>query len=114
MSGRPRHYIFEASYALELQKSKNTRMKRHNKGLACHGHAAMSNTPWTSMAVTPNSYRTWTFKLRHEALPKSFVYLLPLSRLSCLDIHVSEWVSLEDYHLVCIAWATTYSRMIWL
>ena len=27
-------------------------MKRHDKGLASHGHAAMGNTPWTSKTVT--------------------------------------------------------------
>ena len=27
-------------------------MKRHDKGLACHGHAAMGNMPWTGMTVT--------------------------------------------------------------
>ena len=35
MFGRPRHYIFETSYALEVKKE-NTIMKRHDKGLACH------------------------------------------------------------------------------
>ena len=27
-------------------------MERHDKGLACHEHAAMGNMPWTSMTVT--------------------------------------------------------------
>ena len=31
-------------------------MKRHDKGLACHGHAAMGNRPWTGMTVTLSYY----------------------------------------------------------
>ena len=34
-------------------------MKRHDKGLACHGHAAMGNMPWTSMTVTLGSQEGW-------------------------------------------------------
>ena len=35
-------------------------MKRHDKGLACHGHAAMGNMPWTSMTVTRSTMRIWS------------------------------------------------------
>ena len=44
--------IFLRCHTLYNYKRKNTRMKKHDKGLACHGHAAMGNMPWTSMTVT--------------------------------------------------------------
>ena len=51
MSGRPKHDFSETSHFLKIKNSK-TLDHGKTKGLACHGHAAMRNTHWTSMTMT--------------------------------------------------------------
>ena len=81
-------------------------MKRHDKGLACHGHAAMGNMPWTGMTVTPC---TWSplfspivCLIFHFFIPnfnnnpillENPIFLSPISIISssvklCLGVHL--------------------------